>query len=360
MTDPRRIPPYLPLPVTLGFALVCACSSVKEINDRAILAQSDAFQAAELIEPPIWVTPVKTEYRIGSRDLLEIEVYELEEPDKSRLIKTRVSQSGHVVLPLIGRVVAGDKTAAELRSTIEARLGEDYLVNPSVSVLVAEYQARRVTILGAVESPGSFSLQENSTTFVDVLALAGGLTDKAGSTAFVVRANTEPAAKIAAGTSPATAGDNSDPATPGDNRPSHLLEIDLVDLMEHGNFSANRILQDGDFVHVPVAQHYFVTGYVNDPGAFPLRRETTLLGAIATAGGLKENATPSASILIRRTEQGRVRIPVDLAQIESGSAEDLQMMPEDVLLISQSGGDKILSGMGSFFSGLFNITYGVR
>ena len=356
MTNPRGIPLFL----SLGFALTCSCSSVKEINEQAILAQSNAFPTAEVAEPPVWVTPVKTEYRIGPRDLLEIEVYELEEPDKSRLIKTRVSQSGRIVLPLIGRVVAADKTAAELRTDIETRLGLDYLVNPSVSVLVAEYQARRVTILGAVESPGSFSLQENSTTFVDVLALAGGVTEKAGSTAYVVRAPGEVAAETGTGTVPATAGEDSDAAAPGNNRSSRLLAIDLVDLMENGNLSANRVLQDGDFVHVPVAQHYFVTGFVSKPGAFPLRRDTTLLSAIATAGGLEVDATPSASILIRMTEKGRVTIPIDLSTIASGSAADIQMQPEDVLVVSQSSGDKILGGVGSFLGGLFHISYGVR
>jgi polysaccharide export outer membrane protein len=341
-----------------GIAVLAACSSVASVNEKAMLVAGPEVQApAEPIDPLHLLRPNRTEYRIGARDLLEIEIYELEEPTKSKLLKVRVSQDGSVLLPLIGNVPAAGSTALEVQQGITERLAKDYLVNPSVSVVVAEHQARRVTVLGSVKSPGTFRLQENSTTLVDVLALSGGPDDKAGSVVYVVRAEsadptipTVVAAEASIGPPPRRA----DPKTP------RLLKIDLHDLVERGDLAANCTLEDGDVVHVPPAAQFFVMGQVASGGAFPLRGDITLLRAIALAGGLKEEATPAATVLIRNSAKGRVTIPIDLTEVEAGSEKDLLMQPDDVLVVSESGPDRFARGFSTFLRGLFHVSYGLR
>ncbi|MBM4062371.1 MAG: hypothetical protein FJ265_14925 [Planctomycetes bacterium] len=340
------------IPSWLGLALVAACSSVASVNERAMLAGPDHASAREAIDPNRLVRPVRTEYRIGARDLLEIEVYELEEPNKSKQIKTRVAQDGAILVPLIGQVPAAGRTAGELQADIVERLGVDFLRNPSVTVVVAEHQARRVTVLGAVQSPGTFHLKDNSTTLVDVLALSGGPNDKAGSIVYVVREH-----GLADGTAVADASAGT-VATAATN--PRVRKIDLDELMEGGDLSQNCVLEDGDVVHVPPAAQFFVMGKVAEGGAFPLRRDITLLRAIALAGGLQEEATPAATILIRSTPKGRVTIPIDLDEVEAGSEKDLLMQADDVLVVSESGGDRFTRGIGSFLRGLFHISYGLR
>lgn len=335
----------------LGFAALSACSSVASVNEKALLVGPEPPAAHSSLDPTRLMRPAQTEYRIGARDLLEIEVYELEEPNKTKQIKTRVSQEGTVLVPLIGPVTAAGHTVAEVQSDIVARLGKDYLVNPTVTVVVAEHQARRVTVLGAVQDPGTFHLKDNSTTLVDVLALAGGPNDKAGSVVFVVREH---------GLHPDTAIANASTGKVETAESSpRLLKVDLVELVERGNLAMNCVLEDGDVVHVPPAAQFFVMGQVAEGGAFPLRGEITLLRAIALAGGLKEEATPEATILIRTSARGRVTIPINLNEVEAGSEKDLLMQADDVLVVCESTGDRWTRSFGSFFKGLFHISYGI-
>ena len=124
--------------------------------------------------------------------------------------------------------------------------------------------------------------------------------------------------------------------------------------------AANCVLQDGDIVHVPLAPQIFVMGQVNQGGAFPLRGEITVMKAIALAGGLKPDATPSATVLIRMVDGARTTIPIDLTQLEAGSQEDLRLRADDVLVVSEAGGDRVLNGIGSLFKTLFRVGWTIN
>ena len=338
-----------------GVALLAgACaSSVGSVNDAAILAQSEADRAAHAPDPVAFHAPHKTEYRIGPRDLLELDVYELEEPNQTKRLRVRVSQDGRIVIPLIGSIVAGGRTSAELQCEIEKRLGADYLVNPSASVLVVEYQARTVTVLGAVAKAGTFSLRENSTTLLDALARAGGISEEAGSNVVVLRAGGAATAELDRG------GGTVREASSG-GAAARVLRIDLAELIEHGDMSANCMLDDGDVVHVPLADQFFVTGKVKKAGSFPLKEKMTVLKAIAMAGGLEPTATPSSTVLLRRTAEGRVPIPVDLTEVEAGSDGDLPLQAGDVVVVAESGNDRFLRSVGEFFKGLLHVGYNLQ
>lgn len=340
--------------LAMGLALLAACSSVDSINDKAMLVGPESAPRVAP-DPARFVHPAPTEYLVGARDLLEIEIYELEEPNKSKQLRARVNQDGNVLVPLIGTVTAAGRSVGDIQTEITARLDADYLVNPSVSVMVAEHQARRVTVLGAVQTPGTFHLKDNSTTLVDVLALAGGPNDKAGSAVYVVHDGGAASAPDGKGAVEATIG----PAPLLERRPN-IRRIDLVDLVERGDLSVNCVLEDGDVVHVPPAAQIFVMGQVNQGGAFPLRGEITLLRAIALAGGLKPEATPSATVLIRTTDKGRVTIPIDLTEVEAGSDKDLRLQADDVLVVNESGGSQFTRGLGNFVKGIFHFAYNVR
>ena len=90
----------------------------------------------------------KTDYIIGPEDLLEINIYQVDE--LNRIL--RVSSSGFIKFPLIGKVKVSGLTASE----IEMELGEKlrkYLQEPIVSVYIKEYRSQSITILGAVGKP---------------------------------------------------------------------------------------------------------------------------------------------------------------------------------------------------------------
>ena len=110
------------------------------------------------------------EYRIGPLDSLDVVVFQI--ADLS-LKKVQVDASGQLRLPLIGAVTAGGRTAAELSADIAARLGEKYLQNPQVSVVVVEAVSQKVTVEGAVNEAGVFQLK-GRTGLLEAVAEAKG------------------------------------------------------------------------------------------------------------------------------------------------------------------------------------------
>lgn len=114
-----------------------------------------------------------TDYRIGAQDLLEISVFGVQELNKS----VRVNSNGQISLPLVGGIMAGGKTIPELEAELAKKYSDGYLQNPQVSVFVKEFTSQRITLEGAVTSPGIYPIT-GRTSLLQGIALAGGVDDK--------------------------------------------------------------------------------------------------------------------------------------------------------------------------------------
>ncbi|SMB22894.1 Polysaccharide export protein [Sterolibacterium denitrificans] len=164
----------------LGAALWLMASSValaEETAPQNVAADVDkAADAAPASTPAPTPAPAQTfgqqvdEYRIGVHDLLEISVFQV--PDLSRSV--RVNSRGQITLPMIGAVQAGGLSAQELEDTLAAKLAENMLQDPQVSVFIKEYVSQRVIIEGEVRKTGSYPIQ-GRTTLLSALARAEGL-----------------------------------------------------------------------------------------------------------------------------------------------------------------------------------------
>ncbi|TDR38595.1 polysaccharide export outer membrane protein [Tahibacter aquaticus] len=122
-----------------------------------------------------------SEYRIGANDLLEINVFQVEE-----LARTlRVNTQGKISLPLIGSIDAGGMTVGELEREIASRLAQKYMQNPQVSIFVKEFTSQRVTVEGAVRKPGIYALT-GKTSLLQALAMSEGLDSLANQQGIVI------------------------------------------------------------------------------------------------------------------------------------------------------------------------------
>jgi polysaccharide biosynthesis/export protein len=134
------------------------------------LKMSDAIgrgtPPAPLALPRAAATP---DYRIGTEDLLEVQVFGVDQLSRT----VRVNTLGFVSLPLIGNLEVGGLTAQQAETAIATRLADTYLQNPQVSLFIKEYTNQRVTIEGAVNKPGIYPLR-GQTTLLRTLAMAGG------------------------------------------------------------------------------------------------------------------------------------------------------------------------------------------
>ncbi len=111
-----------------------------------------------------------SEYRIGPQDLIEINVFQVAELNRT----VRVNTSGDISLPLIGIMRAGGRTVQELEADIAKSLDAKFLQNPQVTVFVKEFTSQRVTLEGAVKTPGIYPLT-GKTTLLQAIAMAQGL-----------------------------------------------------------------------------------------------------------------------------------------------------------------------------------------
>lgn len=114
--------------------------------------------------------PGPDEYRIGPQDLLEIQVFGVDELNRT----VRVNTGGYISLPLVGLIMAGGLTSEQLEQRLSSQLAKDYLQDPHVSVFIKEYTSQRVTVEGAVKKPGVYPIKGH-TTLLQTLAAAEGL-----------------------------------------------------------------------------------------------------------------------------------------------------------------------------------------
>jgi polysaccharide export outer membrane protein len=259
------------------------------------------------------------EYPLGAGDLIKVDVFDI--PELSR--EMRIDPGGYISMPLIQeRILAAGLTSYELEAKIAGLLKAQGLVShPQVSVFVVQRTSQPITVIGAVEHPLVYQAVR-PTTLLEVLSAAGGLTD--------------------------TAGDFVTISCPDKNGQTQIERVNLRDLIDRGDPKANVPVAGGDVITVPKAGIVYVVGAVNRPGGFVIQNDTdqmTALKALALAGGAKPASKPQNAVIIRKSgKTGRsLEIAVNVKNILSRRAQDVRLMPNDILFIPDSAGRKALA-----------------
>ena len=162
--------------VSLALLAGTACTSGSSVSDSSASSPTsadDSTKTGNLFSPlsELSYTPqAQGAYRIGANDLIEVNVFRVEELSK----ETRVDASGRISLPLIGVMKVAGMTQQQLEKTLAQKLSKSYLQNPQVSVFIKEQTSDEVTVGGSVNRAGVFPLK-GDTTVSKAVALAGGL-----------------------------------------------------------------------------------------------------------------------------------------------------------------------------------------
>lgn len=274
---------------------------------------------------------------------------------------SRVNESGNITLPIVGDIEAAGRTLPRIESDIiEAYYPKHVVTRPSVFARVLDYRTAKVSIAGAVRTPGIYSLRSDQMSLVALLMEAGGIIDEGAALIRIIHSdqampNSEavlktavqslkhPAnlnkilpAKLAAGTLT-----NSNRGTQTHylrlsakadevfgqdaaqiSAPSKILRAQRITeaggprksdslVLPIKGFNipfADIELQDGDSVIVERLQPplFTVMGLVNNPGNFPYSPDVryTLMQTMGFAGGLNQIAEPRYATIYRLKRDG--------------------------------------------------------
>ncbi|MDR3702967.1 MAG: polysaccharide biosynthesis/export family protein [Candidatus Sulfopaludibacter sp.] len=119
--------------------------------------------------------PVNTRtFIIGAEDVIAVSVFE---NTGFSVQPQAVRPDGKITMPLLGEIVAADKTPEELADEIKKILVDRYMKEPPhVQVIVVDVRSKNFYLLGEVNKPGKFPLVV-PTTIMQALVNAGGFRD---------------------------------------------------------------------------------------------------------------------------------------------------------------------------------------
>ena len=85
----------------------------------------------------------------------------------------RVDDEGNIVFPVLGKINVGGKTLKEVSETIETMIEEgSYIKSPEVTI---EFLNFKYTVLGAINSKGTYTVDGDKITILEAIAKAGDL-----------------------------------------------------------------------------------------------------------------------------------------------------------------------------------------
>lgn len=189
---------------------------------------------------------------------------------------------------------------------------------------------------------------------LELLTLAGGLTETHGANAYIIRRIKAPAQKEAEPDVAKTVtgnGADGEPDAASEETPKYELKSANINGLLKGRFDQDVLLEPGDIINIPASDVFFVAGEVNAPGSFALKDGTTLRQAISLAQGTNYKAALGRGVIFRENASGkREEVHVDIGAVMSGKKEDIAIAANDIVMVpnsrSKSIGGALLKAFG--------------
>ncbi len=321
-------------------------SSPNRTDNRTEGSGDSSNQVKSRVGPDV-IMAGDEDYRLSPSDVIEVIIQDAPELSGN----FQISSSGNIPMYYLGSIKVEGRTPDEVSKMIADGIRGRYLKDPKVFVSVRQYNSRTFFIQGAVKSPGVYIIQGRPSLF-KLITIAGGLQDKHGSTAYVIReVKAKPEALENRGKN--TAQPEKTPATPVaqaiDNAKGSNMAIEgetefelqraSIGGLSKGRFDQNVLIQPGDVVYIPPAEVFYVSGEVRSPGQYQYREGMTLRQAITLSQGPYFKAKLDKGIIFREDPlTGKFsEIPVNIgAVINKGGVEDIPVFPNDIILVPNS------------------------
>jgi len=280
-----------------GFAAFASCAGMAFAAQQVASVKVAAPASQTAMNTPTapsaalpGAVPVSQLDALGQGDMVRVTVFR----NPELTTEARVSERGTILFPMIGEVNIVGLTPSQAGQQIADKLRSGkYVVNPEVTVSLAQANSRQVSVLGNVTKPGRYPLDSQNARLTDLIATAGGITPTGSNQITIVSTN----------------GTKSD--------------VDLAGMFRSGDLTKNVALQPGDTVYVHKAPLVYVYGEVQKGGAYPIEPSMTVMQAIALGGGITPRGTQRG---IKITRAGNA--------VNAGLGDPVQ--PDDVIYVKES------------------------
>ncbi len=247
--------------------------------------------------------PTPQNYQLGPGDEIFIDIYGQSES----YYQAEVNPDGNILLENVGPISVSGLTIREAKARVSRKLAIVYQgltgLNPNtfLSVSVGQLRTIRVSIVGAVQIPGTYNMSSLSSVF-NALYTAGGITEKG--TLREIKVYRE--SKLA-------------------------TSIDVYDFMVNGNSKKNILLENEDVIIVgPYTNRVTLNGAIKTPGRFELTRGESLKKLLEYSGGFSEIAYSKAIKVNRIVDGERV-----IADVNDDQFEVFVPRPGDIFEVGQ-------------------------
>jgi len=285
-----------------------------------LIVASGAYAQVRNVIPELPSTNLPAQ-RIGANDLIAVSVYDA--PELTRTV--RVGADGLMRLPMLKKPIKAEGfMPGELESVIAAALVSDQMIiDTFVTVTIAEYNSRPISVAGAVRQPITFQAA-GPVTLLEAITRAGGLAPEAGSEILVSRAQTSPDGSVT----------------------SLVQRIPVRGLINAADPTLNVSLIGGEEIRVPDVGKVYVIGNVKKPGAFAVEdgSETTVLKMLALSEGLMPFASKEAYIYRREANGSKNEINIPLGMIMRRKAPDAKLQASDILYVPDNKSRRLTLG----------------
>ena len=299
----------------------------------------------------------KSFYIIGPGDLLSIKFVGVEELSGDFTIM----RDGNIQLPLIGSKNISGLTLDDAKQKI-VELYKNELIRPEVDLTLLKSRPVRVTLIGEVQRPGSYTLDTGETSrvessgstgtiisgykrVVDAIQKSGGLTFDADITNITLYRR-----------------------LPGNEGLLKKVELDLLKMITTGDQTNNPILFDGDSIRIakqtgeinkienipnnltPENIKIHVIGEVGSPGIYQVDSKTNVSQAILIAGGPNSWRYKDKIQLLRVNRNGSVEVKKIAFNKEglSRKIKNVSLRNGDIIRVNKNIFGKSTDALGTF------------
>jgi len=219
----------------------------------------DFFSSMPTTLTPVGDLPLPNDYKVSLRDQFTI----ILSGSKEGIFNLSVKLDGTILFPEIGAIFVAGLTLKEVKEKLSKLIEQTY-IGVKVDVSMQNLSAKKITIVGAVRSPGTYLVNPFS-TITGALAYSGGISE-IGSLRDIklIRNNKE------------------------------IFSFDLYNLLIRGDRSDDLTIEAGDTLLISAASQFIeITGAVKRPAIYEVLKGETIEDIIDFALGFTQTANKS-------------------------------------------------------------------